>query len=378
MFLDYDVLAELGVRPEQVPPAIEVEDKEGGLRKTPLGWVIEIPAHLSPDKKLAFYLHCVGHYILEHYSRKLEIIGDDKTWDAACDYAVNSLLMFALSYTQNEKLKRARQHLYPYRKEFEGLSAEAIYLTLMEERNTFTFGDSHSDFGEGGAQAQKVRQLGAVNLDAMQAGTNKEDATMVINLKRNVMIPAALQNLFAHSPHTEELLDILFIPYNKYWTVEMTVPHLTAYHCADISGSMQPFVVDVLSVLWALVGFLYNFFSGRVRQRVSLMDVSETFKWEGVAPDLSLFKGLRKPKGFGGTTYSTILSWELRDKIPDCLILYSDLAFSPGLPQERWNFLRKEIIPKIPISVLVYPEDELPRISSFKVVVPLRSFFRGE
>lgn len=360
-----EVYNELGIGADRLPPAVFVDEGSGGLKRTNFGWVIEIPSGLDEIRKIAYYLHCVGHYILEHYMRRPKVFADDKLWDLAADYAANSLMMLALARSENRKIKSARSYLYPYSREYEGLSAEAIYISLMEKgRKGIAFGDSHSDFSEGGETLpSNVTEVGAVDLKILGAGEDR-NAVLFRTKVKEVAVPPDLQSFFAQSFSYDEVLDILFVPYGRYWTLETPAAKFHAYHCVDVSASMAIHLNDVMSLVWALVNFIYSYFGGRAHQKVSLVDVEERYSWVGSAPDEKLYAALSCNKGLGGTTYSYILAYQLENNLPDCLIIYSDLMFSEGTATYRWNYIVNEIVPKIAVTVLVSPDKVSSRWAS--------------
>lgn len=371
----HEIYAELGLSPEQLPPVVETDERTGGLRRTSFGWVIEIPAHLKEAEKIAYFLHCVGHYILEHYARRPHTFTDDKIWDAAADYAANALMMRALARTRLDILRAAKAHLYPYRKEFEGLSAEAIYIKLQELQHVWTFGDEHGDFSEGGAPAEKILDIGEVDLRVTGAGTEKANLPIIVRRLLPVCIPAKMQRLFAQTLCYEEQLDILFLPYGKSWTVELPIPKFFVLHCVDVSYSMLHAMHEVLSILWFTIHYIYNFFGGRALQKVVLMDIEKRFEWVGNSPDANLYTKLVSLIGAGGTTYPILLEKELEPNLYDCFILYSDLAIAAGVATERWHHIKKEILPKIGIKILITPEN-IDTCPPFDVVLRTEDFMR--
>lgn len=349
-----ELLGLLGLSLEDVPPFTPAPEGSGGLTRTPAGWVVEIPANLQEKEAIAFYLHNIAHYILKHHLRCP--FKGDPTWDSACDYIANSFLINLLSkhFKNNPRIREIAAKLYPYRSEYDGMSAESLYVTLGGK--VALFGDSHQNWENTGGIPLTPQEVKELIGQAERAGNKAANEKIYLQALRLKSLPPHIINSITQvfTLQAEEVLDILMLPYGRYWLLEMPQPKTTALHCIDISGSMRETLNSTFSTFLSVFVTIQSL-GNCLRQKVLCIDVEKQFEWEGVEPDIALLRGLRELRGLGGTTFPNILLQELKGKeLPVILAIYSDLMIHSDA-MDSWEKIKREIVPSIPLCLIYNP-----------------------
>lgn len=350
-----EIINLIGLKIEDLPPPVATNKPEGGLVRTPLGdWVIEVPANLSREDAIALYLHNVAHFILKHHLRCL--FKGDPAWDSACDYIANGLLVSLLTehFKGNPKIREIACKLHPYRKEYVGMSAESLYLLLRDK--ALSFGDSHQGWEEGGIPLSP-QEIEETIKQATGAGDTQANQRIYLNMLRLKPIPSSILDLISQvfSFKVEEVLDILMLPYARYWQIEMPQKKTSVIHCVDVSGSMREAMNNTISTMLSMLVAIQSM-GNCLKQKVICVDVEKQFEWEGTDPDITLLKGLRELKGLGGTTFPNILIQELT-KPPDILVVYSDMIIHYQA-LDSWEKIKKEIAPHIHLFLTYNPSSK--------------------
>lgn len=381
----------LGIQETPIPYVFS-DDERGGLMLTPLGWVVRIPRHIADDstETVAFYLHCLAHYILKHHTRKVKPL-NQFVWDSAADYIANALLFKALLH-RNDELRakaptiwRAIRNLYPYRQDWAHLSVEAVYHNLMLTtlNNKQKYEDEHTHFSAHGAGVSSNNategNAGDSTTYGVLGGSERRDAqykTKILAARIPHTLQKELQQL-ARYEYTESL-DLLQLSYNRIDTYWMSAQHMLAIHILDVSGSMYPILNKVATACWHTVNAIYNIWSGRAMQIVLWADVVRQCAWYGSEPDNLLKQKLLAGTGLGGTAIISACFNELNHykKRHPLVIIYSDFHLMPNESDTAAQWLRdnKKFLARV-IAIQTSNHYTSPIHHYIDAVIPIGDFF---
>ncbi len=375
-------LGALGIKLHDIPLPFSTTEKDGGLVWVDGEWQIHIPPHLvNIHERLAFYLHCVAHYLLLHHVRKPPQCLQD-VWDSAADYVANSLwfyLQSRLGWRFPPNMKESLKFLKPYNKEWKNKSVEEVYFILLTQPRSslWKMGDSHSSFGYkshnlGEDDIYLRSQLVESIAQGIVGGNLPADRPLALEVKPLVP-PSTLYNLLQHFGYVEdEVLDVVFLSYNKAITTPLMFPSVWILHICDVSASMRNYIQRAVCALWSIGTVAVSLFGDTCKQTVVFSDVDIQGVWEGVGFDAK-FRKLLKLKGLGGTSIfkatTQAISCVQRYNI---IFVYSDMELS----QEDIDYflsLRQKAASSL--WVLVAPHDYNSRLGSyFHFLLPLVSF----
>ena len=281
-------------------------------------------------------LHCA---LLHFYRRGSRI---ENLWQAACDYAVNPLLIDdGLSPTPDTV----------YLPEFAGMTAEEIYPLLQD--NLPQDADQAEGDGDGGSGAEGQRprdaepdpgeldalaaqwrqRMAAAAQQAQQAGKLSADMARIVDFYLQPKLPwrallaqhlsATARNDYSYTRPSSRRGDPAIFPGLRSDEIELVV-------AVDTSGSIRD---DEVEQFFAEIDAI----KGQMRARISLLccdaEIAEGFPlvfepWEEFRRDIDI-------QGGGGTDFRPVFDWiESQDRPPDTLVYFTDARgrFPPAEP----------------------------------------------
>jgi len=312
---------------------------------------------LSLDQTQFMLAHEALHCALSHFARREHRI--KHRWDAACDYAVNPLLL-------KDGLKAPPGSLHM--SEFEGMTAEEIYPAIDDldeepdtlDQNLYDNDESDARSGSGsGSQPQEGEgggQSSEAELDANAGGapqpkplSEAEQEQLQIQWQQR-LAGAAQQAMQAGKLGSgwARLVDHLLQPrlswrmlLAKYMSAvarddynysrpsrregDAILPSLRTSQievvvALDTSGSIQPEeMAEFVSEIDAI--------KGQVRARVTLLACDAQLAGDGPweFEPWEEFVLPREFKGGGGTRFTPVFDWaDRRDRAPDLLVYFTD------------------------------------------------------
>jgi len=272
-------------------------------------------------------LHCA----LLHFHRRGN--RDRKTWEKACDYAINSILI-------REGLKPTPDTVC--RPEFDGMTAEEIYPLLLNDEAERARSNRQGDRDDEEQQstqrqiAQGLRpsemeilatqwqqRLAAAAQQAMQAGKLSAELARIVDFFLQPKLPwrsllaqylsATARNDYSYSRPSNRRGDPAVFPGLRSEEVDLVV-------AVDTSGSIRE--AEIEEFLAEI-----NAIKGQIRARIALLccdaEIAADFPlyfeaWED-------FDFEPRISGGGGTDFRPVFDWiERQDRQPDTLVYFTD------------------------------------------------------
>jgi len=375
----------LGINLHDIPLPFLSEGEDGGLVLADGEWRIYIPFRLTNvHERLAFYLHCVAHYLLLHHVRRPPQCLQD-VWDTAADYIANSLWFHIYGRLGKDfppNMKESLKFLRPYNKEWKNKSVEEVYFLLLSRKASQFSGrmnDSHSSFTWRTSNLNEMSDddLRSQLLDgiaqSVAGGTLSANRPLNVDVKPLVP-PHKLYHLLQRFSYVEdEVTDVVFLSYNKVITVPVMFPAIWVLHICDISMSMQNYIQRVVNAFWSVGNTVVALFGDRSRQTAVFSDVDIQGMWEGIEFDVKLRKLLKQLKGLGGTTIFKAVTYAIPSvQRYNIIFVYSDMELAKE-DTDYFYSLRQKAASSL--WVLIAPHDYNERLGEyFHFHLPLASF----
>ncbi|MCD6133082.1 MAG: hypothetical protein J7J16_01975 [Deltaproteobacteria bacterium] len=263
--------------------------------------------------------HEILHCILDHFSRRETRIKEK--WDAACDFAVNSILLEA---GVGEKPKQAL-----YNKCYHGLYAEEIYALLPEFR--YRIIDEHHDFSMDESRRTKAQQkwrsrvTQTINTLRDQGDSSSSEQRLIDlfakprlswrRMLKSLIMENVLMDWSWHPPSRRHIHDGLILPGLKRDTTGIPVG-------IDTSGSISK--KELTLFLSEIVGIIQHFPSCSLTLIFCDAQVHAVCT---IATLGQLQEAMEKIRGGGGTNFEPVFQWvEKNLPFPPCLIYLTDLC----------------------------------------------------
>lgn len=285
---------------------------------------------LSKEERFSIILHELWHVAKLHPLRRDD--RDPLLWNMACDYVINNMLLKENNYSVKIKFPKG----VLVNKEYEDLSEEEIYETLVEDMKAKSIPLDGSNFIDvmDCPEDKKMQAIGkvsqAVQSAKMQGDTSSAGAEYLLNkftknklnwrkLLRKYMTQALDKNEYSWKKPNRRYPDI-YLPSLVQSDGRLT--HLI--YCLDVSGSISDKDIERFNSEVKYIKSSLN------PDKLTLVQFDVKILRTDVFTANDRFDNIQVVHG-GGTSYDDIRELILKEK-PTATVIFTDLCCSPMSP----------------------------------------------